>query len=1191
MELVDSALQRPAQFDGGSRGLSYSFESTSKSIDEVLDKTEKLTKHISGQGMSALEKWTKKVKELAEYTKDLAEHQAKYAGVAGFGGSTGGGGGNGGSGSTAGLPVPGGGNNNGGHGGTTATVIGVQRTNGGGRGGGPGGPDGPNLSGPSWSDRFRSYLSTPQGRAVAGTTAAVLGTAAVAGVAYNNAQDHVIAGDLLYNQIGSYSAGARGNGGLTPGSMVRQDRDRARDLFADNPRMNRGFSGEEEFVNSVQGLRNGGIGAYTGIGANGGIGGNLATATQTASNIATITGISGAQASQAAPGLYSATASHALRANGISNMSNGQLRSDTDIARDVARKIANTAQLRGQNIRNPRVQNGIINALMTEGTPASRGLAEVTGGVGTPLHQAVVEQIRGNFQTNFNYNPTRQGDRDSTGTGTSLVNSVQGAGAERTARQSAFSQAMTDDVARTQGFLEDVNRFNEESGLAAGLGNVTGVLGPLGDAIGRVTGLLNTFGIALLAWQGMGRGRGPGGGPTPAPVPGRNGPRGPRGGPRGGGLGGPAIAVASGVLAGGNIGTAAYNNSEGYRNFIDDNYVGHDDHFGLTEQVVGRAGALFTGNFRTAFSGLSSDAYRNALTNSGGGMIESVTTAGRNIGDPPLSGSTRMDPRLRQGIGALMQMNPRLRLNSGARSSGEQASLFSKGVTNVPPGHQESRHERGLAADIGPSTELGWLQENAPKVGLEFPHRGEPWHVEVAGTRNDFSRYRSEHGGGSEGNPPPLETSGGNPFNLPNYPVPASMQRSETGSVLAAYLRTAFGEGEARITSAYRPGSTTASGNVSNHRSARAIDIAGPTPTRAGWGDSSLRRIFQHFWRIKGHLRELILSGVPDNQKWITSGQENPPNKSGTAWRDHWNHVHVATHNRNLPFVGAMLPEGSADSSTVQQGSGGGGTRNAPSSMYGSVSEAEATASLLSGGRTREGGVVNNSTTGAGRRAAVGSDGGIEQFLSGLRQVESSNNYTARNPNSSATGAYQYLKRTWNNYAGYREAAAAPPEIQDRRAREDRMRAYQKYGNWRAAAVDHIYPAYADDPAEWDITLPGANAGHTGNTYASKVLDAAGMVGDPPLPEMPTGISSPSGGNVSVMAGDPILSVGGGMTMGSGVGHEGSRGGGGHGGKCIHISNLAIHAQLPNGEEIVRMIEAVDAHAERRHAVNELASM
>jgi len=62
----------------------------------------------------------------------------------------------------------------------------------------------------------------------------------------------------------------------------------------------------------------------------------------------------------------------------------------------------------------------------------------------------------------------------------------------------------------------------------------------------------------------------------------------------------------------------------------------------------------------------------------------------------------------------------------------------------------------------------------------------------------------------------------------------------------------------------------------------------------------------------------------------------------------------------------------------------------------------------------------------------------VNQILSTIRQVESSNNYGAQAKGSSASGAYQFIDSTWQastKKAGlgteYARAKDAPPEVQD----------------------------------------------------------------------------------------------------------------------------------------------------------------
>src|SRR5215213_3644393 len=59
-------------------------------------------------------------------------------------------------------------------------------------------------------------------------------------------------------------------------------------------------------------------------------------------------------------------------------------------------------------------------------------------------------------------------------------------------------------------------------------------------------------------------------------------------------------------------------------------------------------------------------------------------------------------------------------------------------------------------------------------------------------------------------------------------------------------------------------------------------------------------------------------------------------------------------------------------------------------------------------------------------------------MLAATRTIESENNYQAVNRGDGhgdiASGAYQFMTSTWNNYGGYRDAYLAPPDVQDERA-------------------------------------------------------------------------------------------------------------------------------------------------------------
>jgi hypothetical protein len=72
-------------------------------------------------------------------------------------------------------------------------------------------------------------------------------------------------------------------------------------------------------------------------------------------------------------------------------------------------------------------------------------------------------------------------------------------------------------------------------------------------------------------------------------------------------------------------------------------------------------------------------------------------------------------------------------------------------------------------------------------------------------------------------------------------------------------------------------------------------------------------------------------------------------------------------------------------------------------------------------------------------------------FLACVRRHESGGNYQAKNPNSTASGAYQFLDSTWRTmsaragHGGYGSARSAPPWVQDAVA------IYTVNAGWRSA--------------------------------------------------------------------------------------------------------------------------------------------
>lgn len=115
-----------------------------------------------------------------------------------------------------------------------------------------------------------------------------------------------------------------------------------------------------------------------------------------------------------------------------------------------------------------------------------------------------------------------------------------------------------------------------------------------------------------------------------------------------------------------------------------------------------------------------------------------------------------------------------------------------------------------------------------------------------------------------------------------------------------------------------------------------------------------------------------------------------------------------------------------------------------------------------------------------------------QQILAAISGIESGGNYKIRNRVGTASGKYQYLKSTWNNYGGYAEAYLAPPEVQERRALQDitaKLRAYG--GDVRKAIMSWFLPAAVNNP-RLASTVPKNNT-ITPNQYADRVMARLGV--------------------------------------------------------------------------------------------------
>ena len=114
------------------------------------------------------------------------------------------------------------------------------------------------------------------------------------------------------------------------------------------------------------------------------------------------------------------------------------------------------------------------------------------------------------------------------------------------------------------------------------------------------------------------------------------------------------------------------------------------------------------------------------------GLWENVFGDVGDIGDQYSTtggtGTAGLHPDMRRKVNRMMKANPRLRVNSGLRDNRMQQTLKKRGVGRVSG--KPSAHTRGMAADLGPSSEYNWLVKNASKYGLKSGvGEGEPWHV------------------------------------------------------------------------------------------------------------------------------------------------------------------------------------------------------------------------------------------------------------------------------------------------------------------------------------------------------------------------------------------------------------------------------------------------------------------------------
>jgi hypothetical protein len=121
-------------------------------------------------------------------------------------------------------------------------------------------------------------------------------------------------------------------------------------------------------------------------------------------------------------------------------------------------------------------------------------------------------------------------------------------------------------------------------------------------------------------------------------------------------------------------------------------------------------------------------------------------------------------------------------------------------------------------------------------------------------------------------------------------------------------------------------------------------------------------------------------------------------------------------------------------------------------------------------------------------------------FLAAIRKHESGGDYKAKNPHGSASGAYQFIDQTWNNYGGYAHASDAPPEVQDAKAMEYLSSLQNASADdpriWAAGwyGGPGIAEKLAQGKLDWSYHPGGANpSGLTMGTYANRIVTMMGQ--------------------------------------------------------------------------------------------------